>query len=1335
LPLDDIDNNTIESYSNTEFIDDAGFNFRRNKVVASFDSIFVNIVELKLDSTMSFFSQVITETPEVGEISLDILSRIDSTIDFHKQIEVKFFEPIILSATIQTLRTGQEKRFNLQKVETLSEIDTIYDSIKLNPFINATSLYKTTYELDVIAKLPAITNELDFYQLNLSEISNEEIVNYIDQVFEDRYQLTGVSKTKTFKEINIEFVTKLNVPANFRFSSVAVDRLGLPTLGLGTTVIDVQSNLFSFIEVNVFVNTGFIGITPVVGTDPTDKTPLTFVLKPKQNVNAEFGREIEVDYQTEIVVPQNFDRTLEVDYQTEIVVPQNFDRTLEVDYQTEIVVPQNFDREIEIDYQLKSELIVYPLKSYVVNIIQLEIDVSNEFYNEIIVSGKTFTELTIETKVIVPQNFDRRLEVDYQTEIVVPQNFDRRLEIEIPIVATQTFKYENLILYNFAENTFEYNNFGNNTFLSIFDTNEFKLEQDREIQVEINPKVNIAIPVPNLNLIQKIVPEIDTIILPQTRLEVDIPLVGRQNYSGINFDDFENETLANFQNVDFEDDAPSQFNANKLIASIDSIFVNILELQLDATMSFFTTLVTLQGEDVQPTEIEILSKILIESTPRQTLEVDQSYFVNTQIQKVDSFYVNVIELQLDATMSFFTTLVTLQGEDVQPTEIEILSQTDLTPITIQKIEIDVPLNKKQFYQNTSIESLQFESINNYSGINLLEFNDRTSSRVIPSRQIEVELELFIDVTMEFFDEVIIVASKSISEIDIEIKIDVATNHETTVEIDIPIIEMGTNNLVVTSFFDQPLQKVIAADAVIPAEFIPPTGSSATKFGAVSDIDYILVPELDISPDFIQKIELDVSANRRQRYADWTIGSIDSQSNWAEKPISQFADETFNSLSDINTSRLIVRSFFAQPLQKVWVTDAVVPAEFIPPTGPSATKFGAVSDIDYVLIPELHIAPTIRNILEVDLPISTEQFNELKLGSYENEILEDFANISLLDTQKATDSTIRKVDSFFVKIVPIPLIDLSMAFYSQVITLEEEGIVPVKLEILSQSDLSPIVIQEIEVNFTSELNENFSVNTNREYKIQITPEKFTQPLVVNSADIDYFIEKYINLIPQTTHQIEIDMLVNARKQFQATPINEIEAFTLGEYSELTFKDFGLLNDTLISPILPNEVVKTLAPSFFEVPLNIITSNGVNRIIELDSQNFTENPLKTGYNVQINNKYFDTISIPQDFIEFENATLNELKVETVGKFQSRNFENTWSNRRTLKNTKITGTVTFLGTSVFGSNTEFLNDFFVNDSIIVNGEKFVVKDVSNSQFLEVNVEPSENYDSVSAYREFFV
>jgi hypothetical protein len=88
-------------------------------------------------------------------------------------------------------------------------------------------------------------------------------------------------------------------------------------------------------------------------------------------------------------------------------------------------------------------------------------------------------------------------------------------------------------------------------------------------------------------------------------------------------------------------------------------------------------------------------------------------------------------------------------------------------------------------------------------------------------------------------------------------------------------------------------------------------------------------------------------------------------------------------------------------------------------------------------------------------------------------------------------------------------------------------------------------------------------------------------------------------------------------------------------------------------------------------------------------------------------------------YQNLSINRLAGEAINTYATNTFADTSSQRP----------------FVVGSNTTFEDEFLANDYIIINDEKFIVKSVSNSTFLEINVSTSQNYNDVPAYREIFV
>ena len=135
-------------------------------------------------------------------------------------------------------------------------------------------------------------------------------------------------------------------------------------------------------------------------------------------------------------------------------------------------------------------------------------------------------------------------------------------------------------------------------------------------------------------------------------------------------------------------------------------------------------------------------------------------------------------------------------------------------------------------------------------------------------------------------------------------------------------------------------------------------------------------------------------------------------------------------------------------------------------------------------------------------------------------------------------------------------------------------------------------------------------------------------------------------------------------------------------------------------------------------------------------------------------------------YQDEEINNLAGRTINEFADETFRSVYTDNTVMKNVPIAGTVdvalvsfenlglnrvsgdainnyatnTFIDLSgqrpyVIGSNTIFLSDYRVNDNIIINDEKFIVKAISNNTFLEINVSTAQNYNDALAYREYFV
>ena len=106
--------------------------------------------------------------------------------------------------------------------------------------------------------------------------------------------------------------------------------------------------------------------------------------------------------------------------------------------------------------------------------------------------------------------------------------------------------------------------------------------------------------------------------------------------------------------------------------------------------------------------------------------------------------------------------------------------------------------------------------------------------------------------------------------------------------------------------------------------------------------------------------------------------------------------------------------------------------------------------------------------------------------------------------------------------------------------------------------------------------------------------------------------------------------------------------------------------------------------------------------------------------------------QNSITYGDTLIQTLANRPIEDEQNKTFESLFGERSIVKNVKISGAVSLSGTVVIGTGTDFATDFGVDDSLIVENEKFIVTSVSNSTYMTINVNPAGSYLSVSAYKE---
>ena len=171
-------------------------------------------------------------------------------------------------------------------------------------------------------------------------------------------------------------------------------------------------------------------------------------------------------------------------------------------------------------------------------------------------------------------------------------------------------------------------------------------------------------------------------------------------------------------------------------------------------------------------------------------------------------------------------------------------------------------------------------------------------------------------------------------------------------------------------------------------------------------------------------------------------------------------------------------------------------------------------------------------------------------------------------------------------------------------------------------------------------------------------------------------------------------------------------------------FSTDKEYIISKFDVKDLTADITNREFEIDLETLTSN-----VSISTSSVREIEILT-----IEEEYPDFGAYPTFFYQ---VPINTLASNTISEFSTQTFNDVYesvlgTSSSIFSNIKITGTVTITGNSVVGTSTDFVSDFGINDSFIVNGEKFIVKSVANTTYMEINVVPTGSYTNVSAYKE---
>jgi hypothetical protein len=291
-------------------------------------------------------------------------------------------------------------------------------------------------------------------------------------------------------------------------------------------------------------------------------------------------------------------------------------------------------------------------------------------------------------------------------------------------------------------------------------------------------------------------------------------------------------------------------------------------------------------------------------------------------------------------------------------------------------------------------------------------------------------------------------------------------------------------------------------------------------------------------------------------------------------------------------------------------------------------------------------------------------------------------------------------------IELPLVDATMAFYTEVLTLDGSGIRSTEIEFVSSIDVSSEQISRLTIDIA--------------------------PFVVRNIEtVESEIVKNIELISN-------ELVAN----IDTLPINRIienEPLFVG----LAQGELTLSKGTKLEVILGSKFKDALLSSVSNTPISELQDKTFDSNIAIGAANF----------VQSHQLFGDT-------------EITNLQNDPIENFEERRFTERFTNRNVSKNVFANGTVSFIAlefgesrieqfsgdpiesyenatfedstganTSVIGTNTEFIVDFRVGGTLITDTEKFLVTNIANNEYLEVNVNPEENYIDASVYREFFV
>ena len=794
-----------------------------------------------------------------------------------------------------------------------------------------------------------------------------------------------------------------------------------------------------------------------------------------------------------------------------------------------------------------------------------------------------------------------------------------------------------------------------------------KLDTHREVNVEINPYINVAAVTST---------EYRPIITPT----IDVSMFGGANVTVIPV----TPGSAEYDIILAGTSVPATFDSSGAVREIDiePIVINQGATVIESTdpglkgpLQFALGPVVVSAEFIYSAvapRTEVSGGVgIIVSTATFT---DSEY--NVEIPIFVDLAPTIIPSNEVATPKFFKTELDLSPDPTAIYEIDIISRGIVEQTFLPYIFGDYTIQEFATAEISQFANTQFNEGVYRVGESKNEYN--------------IEIFSFTDATMAFYS-IITTAETDTRTVEIDVNL---LQSVSVVTIEIPReIEISQEPLSVSSLEIKEYNIEISLFNV----------ATVQTTDVITEIDLNLVQNITVNTHARYEIDILSGEGITKGTALFKNIPIDA---YSFESIQDYSLVTFNDLSTVTYPNVIARvdsiveidlppGIITQPLN-------VVPSDFFP-------------DVKYIQ-PKLNIASTTSAIYEIDLPIISlkgtgtwEQLTFLTDTSDGTGVLNTIGNTSI-----STYSAISFNDGYYpfgeienlqtypsieIEIAPI-LIDVSMAFY----TSQTKTLTP----FVEVASLAPVIIPEVIINV--ELN-NIPLEF-KEYVIgvplytDLTMAFYTSIVTmeseIRSTEID------INLIQSvassTTGKYKVDITLGLQRYKDAS-IEALRGQTLAQY------DGEVLNDR----------IAIARAGFINGRRFINTGN-----LRLDQ--FKDDLISSLQNYDFNDQYRDdTIreNVPaQGTTTIFNSSLGELRIsrletELINTFASSAF------------TDLSGQKVY----AVGSNTIYDQEYKVGDYFIVKDEKFIIKAISNSEFLELNVSSAQNHNNVPAYKEYFV